>query len=43
MMSIVDPKLATLRNLNTPVDYHQALAEAGIAAETETSEQIYGS
>jgi molybdenum cofactor guanylyltransferase len=27
----VDPTLATLRNLNTPADYHQALRDAGFA------------
>jgi molybdopterin-guanine dinucleotide biosynthesis protein A len=27
----VDPGLSTLRNLNTPEDYHAALAEAGVA------------
>ncbi len=29
MLSPVDPDLGTLRNLNTPEDYRQALAEAG--------------
>jgi molybdopterin-guanine dinucleotide biosynthesis protein A len=27
----VDPGLRTLRNLNTPEDYHSALAEAGFS------------
>ena len=31
-LSAVDPALATLRNLNTPADYQQALKEAGFAA-----------
>jgi molybdopterin-guanine dinucleotide biosynthesis protein A len=31
----VDPRLATLRNLNTPEEYHSALAEAGFAAPTQ--------
>jgi molybdopterin-guanine dinucleotide biosynthesis protein A len=31
-MRDVDPNLATLRNLNTPEDYHAALADAGLAA-----------
>ena len=29
-MTIVDPDLKTLRNLNTPDDYHAALADAGL-------------
>jgi molybdopterin-guanine dinucleotide biosynthesis protein A len=29
-MTVVDPELRTLRNLNTPEDYHAALADAGI-------------
>ena len=29
-MREVDPRLATLRNLNTPEDYQQALADAGL-------------
>lgn len=30
-MTIVDPELRTLRNLNTPEDYREALADAGLA------------
>ena len=29
-MTLVDPDLRTLRNLNTPADYHAALADAGL-------------
>ena len=29
-MTVVDPELRTLRNLNTPEDYRAALAEAGV-------------
>jgi molybdopterin-guanine dinucleotide biosynthesis protein A len=32
-MLAVDPQLRTLRNLNTPQDYSDALAEAGLAGE----------
>jgi molybdopterin-guanine dinucleotide biosynthesis protein A len=31
-LRVVDPRLGTLRNLNTPEDYHSALAEAGFDA-----------
>ena len=31
-MSSVDPQLLTLRNLNTPEDYRQALEAAGITS-----------
>ena len=30
-MTVVDPELRTLRNLNTPEDYRAALADAGLA------------
>jgi molybdenum cofactor guanylyltransferase len=33
-MFSVDPQLYTLRNLNTPEDYHAALSEAGLPSET---------
>jgi molybdopterin-guanine dinucleotide biosynthesis protein A len=33
----VDPRLGTLRNLNTPEDYHAALAEAGFDATLQSS------
>lgn len=33
-MLSVDPRLYTLRNLNTPEDYQAALAEAGLSSET---------
>jgi len=29
-MTVVDPELRTLRNLNTPDDYREALSEAGL-------------
>ena len=29
-MTVVDPELRTLRNLNTPEDYRAALADAGL-------------
>jgi molybdenum cofactor guanylyltransferase len=32
MMACVDPEFATLRNLNTPEDYHRALADAGLGS-----------
>ena len=32
-MSCVDPTMGTLRNLNTPEDYRQALAEAGFGSD----------
>jgi molybdopterin-guanine dinucleotide biosynthesis protein A len=31
-LRVVDPRLGTLRNLNTPEDYHSALEEAGLDA-----------
>ncbi len=34
-MSLVDPNMTTLRNLNTPDDYHQALRDAGFAADPQ--------
>ena len=37
----VDPRLGTLRNLNTPEEYHAALAEAGFGA-TEASRTTAG-
>jgi molybdenum cofactor guanylyltransferase len=33
-MAAVDPQLYTLRNLNTPEDYSEALSEAGLSSET---------
>ncbi len=32
-MGLVDPDLATLRNLNTPEDYRSALLDAGFGSE----------
>jgi molybdopterin-guanine dinucleotide biosynthesis protein A len=32
-MAVVDPEFGTLRNLNTPEDYRQALEEAGFGSE----------
>jgi hypothetical protein len=37
----VDPRLVTLRNLNTPADYLAALAEAGFTAPTEVREKLH--
>jgi molybdopterin-guanine dinucleotide biosynthesis protein A len=33
----IDPELESLRNLNTPADYHAALAAAGLADENRIS------
>ncbi|WP_435010073.1 molybdenum cofactor guanylyltransferase [Tundrisphaera lichenicola] len=33
-MSIIDPELATLKNLNRPEDYQQALIDAGLARDS---------
>jgi len=37
----IDPRLLTLRNLNTPADYLAALAEAGITAPVDVTEKLW--
>jgi molybdenum cofactor guanylyltransferase len=39
-LTAVDPRLLTLRNLNTPADYLAALAEAGFTAPPEVLEKL---
>jgi molybdenum cofactor guanylyltransferase len=39
MMTEVDPELSTLRNLNTPEDYRQALEEAGFELSSDEVSQ----